>query len=121
MSSTLIRLALVAAVALTASTYAGNDGNEPKKHPLFDKIDADHDGFITLQEWEAAKAARRAKHPEKQQGDGAKKPEGHPRFDKMDTDKDGKVSLAEWIAFRDAHRQQRQERKAQHGGEANAK
>lgn len=110
----LIPRTVVTALAVTSVAFAGNDGidakgaNAPAKHPRFDKIDADHDGFISLKEWEAAKAARRAKHPEKQQSDGAKKHEGHPVFDKMDTDKDSKVSLVEWIAFRDARKKARE-------------
>ncbi len=141
MSITLIRLALVTATALSTTIYAAADaGGDPSKHPVFDQIDTDHDGFITREEWKAGKEIlekmRRDRphdrHPGKDQdGHGGKdpgrepgdkpKPDGMPLFDKMDANKDDKISLAEWIAFRDAHRPPRREGKEGKEGKEPAK
>ncbi len=92
-----VALTVVAAAPAHAETAQG-DG-----HRLFDKIDTNHDGVISLAEWEAAKAAFKAKHPNAKLPEANGKGDGHPLFDKIDTNHDGVISLAEWEAFRAAH------------------
>jgi Ca2+-binding EF-hand superfamily protein len=58
--------------------YGHHDGGGPMMRIIFSLIDADGDGKLTLQEWQAA----------------------HERiFKAMDTDHDGTISLEEMEAF----------------------
>ncbi len=85
-------------------------GHHGDHHPLFDCIDANHDGSISLAEWEAFKSEHPCKHahPEAAKAHG----DGHPVFDRIDANHDGSISLAEWEAARAAHREHRQEHQA---------
>jgi Ca2+-binding EF-hand superfamily protein len=62
--------------------YGHHDGAGPMMRIIFSLMDADGDGKLTLQEWQAA----------------------HERiFNEMDTDHDGTVSLEEMQAFFRGH------------------
>ena len=74
-------LATIVAVTLMGSALC--HAQEDKKQKQFEKIDADKNGAVTLEEWKAA-----AKDPSKVE----------KNFPKLDADKNGSVSLAEWTA-----------------------
>jgi Ca2+-binding EF-hand superfamily protein len=75
-------LATIVAVTLMGSALCHAQAADPKKKQ-FDKIDADKNGAVTLEEWKAT-----AKDPSK----------AEKNFPKLDADKNGSVSLAEWTA-----------------------
>jgi hypothetical protein len=122
----LARTVLLAAVLVLAGARAQAESESPTlvsnethdHHPLFDKIDTNHDGVISLDEWEAFRAehpGKRAHRNSSTTTTTAPSGDGHPLFDKIDTNHDGVISLAEWEAFRASHRH----RRCQHPG-ANA-
>ena len=83
------RMTLFALAFLLLSSTAAF-GQTPDRHPLFDRMDANHDGYLTKDE------------VQKQ----------FPKFtDEMfqqaDTNHDGKLSVAEWQAFARAKRAER--------------
>lgn len=77
---------------------------EPPRHspPAFSKFDQDGDGFVSEEEFNAARAARHAKMAEA--GKPMKGMATAPAFADLDTDGDGKLSEAELIAGQKAHR-----------------
>ena len=75
-------LATVVAVTLMGSALCHAQAADPKKKQ-FDKIDADKNGAVTLEEMKAA-----AKDPAK----------AEKSFPRLDADKNGSLSLEEWSA-----------------------
>ncbi len=72
-------LATIVAVTLMGSALC----HAQDKSKQFEKIDADKNGEVTLEEWNVA-----LKDPSK----------AEKNFPKLDTDKNGSVSLEEWTA-----------------------
>jgi Ca2+-binding EF-hand superfamily protein len=100
-------LAITAAIAAAGTTYAAeNPGKiydammpqtradaQARVKAMFDRIDANHDGSITLAEFDAYRSARLAEWQ-------AKRGERRDRaFAAMDTDQNGQVSKAEFDSF----------------------
>jgi Ca2+-binding EF-hand superfamily protein len=100
-------LAIAAAIVAAGTTYAAeNPGKiydammpqtradaQAKVKAMFDRIDANHDGSVTLAEFDAYRAARlaewRAKRGERRE----------KLFSAMDSDRSGQVSKAEFDGF----------------------
>ncbi|MCX6972779.1 MAG: hypothetical protein NTZ94_00530 [Verrucomicrobia bacterium] len=76
-------LATIVAVTLMGSALCLAQDAPDKKQKQFEKIDADKNGAVTLEEYKAA-----AKDPAK----------AEKNFNKLDADKNGSVSLEEWSA-----------------------
>ena len=88
----LTALLLASAPALAQPAADGPTDREERSEQRFKQADRNNDGRLTLEEMEAARAARRAE-----------------RFAKMDTNRDGGVTREELQA---AHREHREHRKA---------
>jgi len=79
-----IAIALASLMALSAGLASAQT---PDHHPLFDKMDTNHDGFLTKDEIQK-------KFPKFTD----------EMFKQADTDHDGKLTVAEWQAFVKARR-----------------
>lgn len=107
MTRTLFVLALAFTVSLTAAANAASDrvvasGQNPQAQARFAQSDSNHDGKLSLAEWQHAREQRMAE-----------------QFRRMDIDRDGGLSAQE---VRQAHRQRqlmrasrRHQRMAMHG------
>lgn len=125
-------LAGVAAIALglllPVALHADPAADAPPSHAeTFKKLDTNHDGKISSDEWKAASDARFKKMDAN--GDGfishdemraAARKRTAERVDKMftrmDTDKDGKISKAEFDAAAEKMRARMEARKGKHDG-----
>jgi hypothetical protein len=119
-----ITVGLLLPVALHADPA---DNAPPSRAETFKKLDTNHDGKISPDEWKAASAARFKKMDAN--GDGfisrdemlaAAQKQTAERVDRMftriDTDKDGKISKAEFDAAGEKMRERMEARKGKHDG-----
>lgn len=109
---------LIAALAVPAIAIAAADGGTGKrfhKGDMFERLDSDKDGQVTLEEI-TAKVTTRFQKLDKDENGAVTVEEMTVRvtemFEKMDTDKSGAVSKEEAQAF---HHQKRDEMKNRHG------
>lgn len=97
-------LAVVAVLALALLPLAAEAGCGMKHQPpAFSEIDADGDGFVSEEEFNAFRAERHAKMAD--EGRPMKGMATAPAFADVDTDGDGKLSEAELTAAQQAHMQ----------------
>jgi len=95
-------IAVVLAIALLP-VAARAQAPGPKGPPAFSEFDKDGDGFVSKEEFEAARAERHAAMAK--EGRPMKGMANAPKFEDFDTDGDGKLSEAEWAAGHKAHMQ----------------
>jgi hypothetical protein len=100
--------ALLLAIA-TAPAMAA-DPDVPERGPMpFDGMDADHDGYVSQEEYRHAHSERMQKRSEEQGRYQYRNMDEAPRHADIDTDGDGRVSREEF----QAHQQQRMQQRAQ--------
>lgn len=112
---------LIAGAAVAKHHKSGGDRG-PRAERMFERLDMDTDGKVTLEEMKAATAERFAKRDV--DGDGVVSREDRraqranrraERFDKIDADSDGMISKEEFTTFTSERRGKRGDKAERHG------
>lgn len=109
---TILIIAVVLAIVMLPLA-ARADGQNMHQPPSFSEFDADHNGFISEEEFNAFRAQRMAAMAEA--GKPMKGAKTMPDFKDIDTNGDGKLTEAELTAAQQAHRAQMKAAHSAHG------
>lgn len=127
---------LTTAFILTGASYAMADNHErPDKGAMFEKLDTNSDGSISMDEFAAKKMKHKKDKKEKhgkmiekidQNGDGVLSEDefiskSKERFAELDANKDGKVTAEEAKTYHDAKRAEMKEKRAERHEKASEK
>jgi len=103
----LVALGTIGSFALLSASLEARAGDVPERGPIpFSAFDANGDGSISEEEFDAARAERMQARAE--QGRPMRGAASAPRFAEVDTDGDGRITPEELAAGQEKHRQQRQ-------------
>lgn len=99
-------------LALAAGTGFAADPDVPAQGPMpFDGMDADHNGFVSQEEFQHAHSERLQQRSEEQGHYQYRNMDEAPKYADIDTDHDGRVSRAEFQAHQQQRMQERQQKR----------
>jgi Ca2+-binding EF-hand superfamily protein len=99
-------------LAIAAGSGVAADPDLPARGPMpFEGMDADHDGFVSQEEYRRAHSERLQQRSEEQNRYQYRNMDEAPRYADIDADHDGRVSREEFQAHQQQRRQERQQQR----------
>lgn len=103
---------LIGAPAFAKDGVKDAEGHRKDPQAFFNRIDTDHDGKVSLAEFQAAPMRHRKHHKEGEQAASGENVEAkqlrEERFKKLDTNNDGSITADEFAAARSKFREKKQ-------------